>query len=158
MDEPKKSEEAPADGAKKARNPGDEPGGGGGDPNKRIAELEQENKELKAKVAELQKRLQELESERQAAAQKARASKLLARLEKQGMEFGADEEREKELQRLAGLSDEAFAATEATYALLAVQAKAEAKADNKPEPKGDTAAQTHVAPLRSDRSEERRVG
>ena len=80
MDDKKKPDEQPAEGAKKPGNPGaDQGGGGSGDPGKRIAELEQENKELKAKVAELQKRVQELESEQQAAANKSRAGKLIAR-------------------------------------------------------------------------------
>ncbi len=39
------------------------------------------------------------------------------------MTFASDEEREKELSRLAGLSDDAFAAAEATYD-RAISAKA----------------------------------
>ena len=70
------------------------------------------NKALKAKVAELQKRVEELEAERQTAANKSRARNLLAKLEKQGVDFGGDDEREMELKRLTELSDEAFAATE----------------------------------------------
>ncbi|MHB9037071.1 MAG: DNA adenine methylase [Armatimonadota bacterium] len=81
----------------------------------RIKELEQENKDLKNQIMELQKQVQVLEAESKAAANKARAAKLIARLEKSGMAFAGDEEREKELGRLAGLSDDAFAATEAAY-------------------------------------------
>ena len=150
MDEKDKSEEQPAEGAKKPRNPGGDQGGGGsGDQSKRIAELEQENKELKAKVAELQKRVQELESEQQAAANKSRAGKLIHRLEKQGVDFGGDEEREKELKHLAGLSDEAFAATEAAYERMARQTKADVKPEDKPEPKKES-SKASEEPLRSD--------
>lgn len=150
MDDKKKPDEQPAEGAKKPGNPGaDQGGGGSGDPGKRIAELEQENKELKAKVAELQKRVQELESEQQAAANKARASKLIARLEKQGVDFGGDDERDKEFQRLSGLSDDAFAATEAAYERMARQAKADAKTEEKPEPKKES-AKASDEPMRSD--------
>ena len=154
MDDKNKPDEQPAEGAKKPRNPGGDQGGGGsGDQSKRIAELEQENKELKAKVSELQKRVQELESEQQAAANKARATKLIARLERQGVDFGGDEEREKELKHLTGLSDEAFTATEAAYERMARQAKADAKTEDKisekPEAKKES-AKASDEPLRSD--------
>jgi len=75
-------------------------------------------------VLDLQKRIDELEAESKAVANKSRAAKLVARIEKAGMAFASDEEREKELNRLAGLSDDAFAATEAAYD-RAVQAKPE---------------------------------
>ena len=97
--------------------------------------------------------MQELESEQQAAAHKARASKLLAQLEKQGVDFGGDEERDKELKHLAGLSDEAFTATEAAYERMARQAKADAKTEDKttekPEAKKES-AKASDEPLRSD--------
>ena len=154
MDDKNKPDEQPAKGAKKPRNSGaDQGGGGSGDQGKRIAELEQENKERKAKVAELQKRVQELESEQQAAANKSQASKLIAQLEKQGVDFGGDEERERELKHLAGLSDEAFTATEVAYERMARQAKADAKTEDKsterPEPKKES-AKASDEPLRSD--------
>jgi adenine-specific DNA-methyltransferase len=103
----------------------DAPGGGGtapGDDKARIKELEAENKDLKNQVLDLQKRIDELEAESKAAANKSRAAKLVARLQKAGMVFASDEEREKELTRLAELSDDAFAATEAAYD-KAIQAK-----------------------------------
>ncbi len=96
-----------------------------GDPAARVTELEKENRQLKAQVAELQKRIQELESEQKAAASRARAKKLLTKLEKKGLTFAGDEERESELQRLADLSDEAFAATEAAYERMTKAAKPE---------------------------------
>ena len=80
-----------------------------GDP-ARVTDLEKENRQLKAEVAELQKRVQELEAEQKAAACRSRAKKLLTRLEKQGLSFASEEDREAELKRLAELSDEAFAA------------------------------------------------
>jgi len=103
------------------------PAGGGGTPaddKARIKELETENKDLKNQVLELQKQVQELEAESKAAANKSRAAKLVAKLEKAGMTFASDEEREKELGRLSELSDDAFTATEAAYD-RAVQAKPE---------------------------------
>jgi len=107
-----KDEAVDQDGAKKKA-----PGGGGSDGGKdaRITELEAENQTLKAQLAELQKELEKLQAREKAAAHKARAEKLLKKLEKGGFSFGSDEERETELERLAGLSDDAFAATEATY-------------------------------------------
>ncbi len=103
------------------------PGGGAAPPvddKARIKELEAENKDLKNQVLELQKRVDELEAESKAAANKARAQKLMRKLEKSGMSFASDEDKEQELARLAGLSDDAFAATEAAYD-RAIQAKPE---------------------------------
>lgn len=109
-DKDKKPDPSSSDAAKKkSEQPGGDPAPG--------AELEKENRELKAKVAELQKKIEELEAEQKAAAAKARASQLIGKLEKQGMDFGDD--RDSELKRLAELSDDAFAATEAAYAKMA---------------------------------------
>jgi adenine-specific DNA-methyltransferase len=94
-------------------------GGGGGaapvDDKARIKELEDENKQLKQQVSDMQKQIAELEAESKAAANKSRAAKLMDKLEKSGMTFASDDEREKEMGRLAELSDDAFSATEAAY-------------------------------------------
>jgi adenine-specific DNA-methyltransferase len=119
-DDKSKTDERHEDAAKKGA-----PGGGDGAPvddKAHIKELEAENKDLRNQVLELQKRIDELEAESKAAANKSRAAKLVAKLEKAGMTFASDEEREKELSRLAELSDDAFAATEAAYD-KAIQAK-----------------------------------
>jgi adenine-specific DNA-methyltransferase len=116
-------------------------------------DLEKENKALKQKVLELQKRIDELEAEQKAAANKSRAQKLVSRLEKQGITLGDEEERESELKRLAGLSDDAFAATEAAWERMVKSRKAEGgKPDTgesqQPEKKESQASAE--APLRSD--------
>ena len=107
-----KDEAVDQDGAKK-----NAPGGGGADAAKdaRISELEAENQKLKAQLAEFQKELETLRAKEKAAANRARAEKLMQTLEKEGFCFGEEAEREKELERLAGLSDDAFGATEAAY-------------------------------------------
>ncbi|TVM34949.1 MULTISPECIES: DNA adenine methylase [Desulfovibrionaceae] len=124
-----------------------------GDP-ARVSDLEKENRQLKAQVAELQKRVQELEAEQKAAACRSRAKKLLTRLEKQGLSFASDEDREAELKRLAELSDEAFAATEAAYERLPKSAKADKDKEEKPadsDQGGKPAAKASTeTPLRSD--------
>ena len=115
------------EGAKKKDDAGGGGGGGGNTPvpddpaalKARVKELEQENKALKQQVSDLQKQVQELEADKKAAANRARAQKLLRRMEKQGLSFGSDEDREQELFRLASLSDEAFAATETAYERMA---------------------------------------
>ncbi len=81
----------------------------------RVKELETENKALKNQILELQKQVQDLEAQSKAAANKARAQKLLKKLERSGMPFSSEEDKEQELSRLAALSDEAFAATEAAF-------------------------------------------
>ena len=124
-----------------------------GDP-ARVTDLEKENRQLKAQVAELQKRVQELEAEQKAAACRSRAKKLLTRLEKQGLSFASEEDREAELKRLAELSDEAFAATEAAYERLPKSAKADKDKEEKPSDSdqgGKPAAKALTeTPLRSD--------
>ncbi len=134
----KETDEQHEDAAKKSA-----PGGGGDTPaappvddKARIKELEAENKTLKQQVLDLQKQVQELEAESKAAANKTRAEKLVQKLEKSGVPFGSDEDREKEMNRLAELSDDAFAATEAAYD-RAIKGKAECpcaekKDDEKP--------------------------
>lgn len=151
MDDTKKKQDDAAAGAAKEK-PGDTgpDNRGGDDPQKRIAELEKENKALKAQIADLQKRIEELEAERQAAANKSRARNLLAKLEKQGVDFGGDDEREMELKRLTELSDEAFAATEAAFSRMVRKAKAEAEAkEEKADKKEESKAETDP-PMRSD--------
>lgn len=93
-------------------------------------DLEAENKKLAAKVAELQQRIQELEAEQKAAAQAAKAAKLVQSLVQQGMTFASDEERDAEIGRLSGLSDEAFSATEAAYKLALPKAAASKAGDD----------------------------
>jgi adenine-specific DNA-methyltransferase len=124
-----------------------------GDPAARVTELEKENRQLKAQVAQLQKRIEELEGEQKAAACRSRAKKLLTRLEKKGLNFGSEEERQSELARLTEMSDEAFAATEAAFERLTKDAKAE-KGDppaGQDEENGKKSAKDDAAqPLRSD--------
>lgn len=100
------------------------------------SDLEKENKQLKAQITELQKRIDELEAEQKAAACRSRAKKLLTKLEKQGIAFANEDERENELKRLAGLSDDAFAATEKAFEQLNRSAKSnpEKKEDENKEP------------------------
>lgn len=126
MEEPKQNvnQDQAADAAKKPvtqppdnGNGGGDSGGGGGSTNPRVTELEKENRQLKTQISELQKRIQELEAAQKAAAGQVRASKLIEKLEKLGLEFSSDAKREEEFNRLAGLSDEAFAATEAAFDL-----------------------------------------
>jgi adenine-specific DNA-methyltransferase len=130
--------------------PADAPGGGD-KPNQQ--ELEKENKALKQKVLELQKRIDELEAEQKAAANKARAHKLVSRLEKQGIAFGDEDERESEMKRLAGLSDDAFAATEAAYERMVKSRKAEGEKTETPQteqPEKKEVKASAETPLRSD--------
>lgn len=129
VDDIQKENEEQLEAAKKK----DAPGGGAAPPvddKGRIKELEAENKDLKNQVLELQKRVDDLEAESKAAANKARAQKLVRKLEKAGMSFASDEDKDQELNRLAGLSDDAFAATEAAYD-RAAQSKSESPSAGK---------------------------
>ena len=113
-----------------AAKKGKEPAGGGATP-PADTDLKKENQQLKAKVSELQKRIQELEAEQKAAACKTRAEKLMEKIEKQGVRFASDDERQTEFKRLTALSDEAFAATEAAFSRIP------ATETKKDEPQGD---------------------
>ena len=145
MDEKtKKPDESSADAAKKKQErQEDNPA-----PN---SELEKENRQLKAQVAELQKRIQEMEAEQKAAASKARAHKLISKLEKQGVDFGTGDDRDGELNRLAELSDEAFSATEAAYDKMAKAQKANAKTqpETEKEPEKQKSKASSEQPMRS---------
>jgi len=136
MDEPIR-DAADADAAKKNTPPA---GGGAppADPAAQLKALEQENKQLKQQVLDLQKQVDELLAAQKAAANRAKAQALVRKLERQGLKFGTDEERDAEIGRLAGLSDEAFAASEATYGRMAQVLPAKADA-------GDKAGQTGKA-------------
>lgn len=145
MDEKtKKPDESSADAAKKKQEKQDDNPA----PN---SELEKENRQLKAQVAELQKRIQELEAEQKAAASKARAQKLITKLEKQGFDFGSGDDRDSELNRLAELSDDAFAATEAAYEKMAKAQKADAtsKSDQEKEQDKQKTKASANSPMRS---------
>ncbi len=133
-----------SEGAKKK----DPAGGGGdtppvekappGDDQARIRELERENKDLKQQVLSLQKRVQEMEAQQKAAANRAKAQKLVRKMEKNGFAFDSDEDREEEVGRLAGLSEEAFSAAEGAYERLWKHPpKADALAADKPAPESE---------------------
>jgi len=109
--------------------------GGGADNDARVRELEKENKALKEQLDELQKELDRLRAEREAAIRRARAEKLIKEMENRGIEFDGDEDREAELKRLAGLSDDAFSATEAAVKRVKKKDKKEEEPnpDEKPE-------------------------
>ncbi|MHB9129969.1 MAG: DNA adenine methylase [Armatimonadota bacterium] len=85
----------------------------------RVKALEKENQQLKQQLVDLQKHVDELLAAQKAAANRTKAQTLVRKLERQGMKFGSDEEKEAEIGRLAGLSDEAYAASEAAYGRMA---------------------------------------
>ena len=159
LEDIKSENEEQLDAAKKSA-----PGGGSNAPaptvddKTRVKELEAENKTLKQQILDLQQQVQELEAATKSAANRARAQKLVKKLDKSGMPFGSDDDREKEMNRLTELSDDAFSATEAAYD-RAIQAKSECDksgADAKPvsgeKEKSPSASASATAdrPLRSD--------
>jgi len=97
----------------------------------RLKELEAENKKLKESLDELQKELDKLKSEREAAIRSARAEKLVGEMENRGVEFADSSDRESEMKRLAGLTDDAFSATEA--AVKRMKKKEEKKEEPDPD-------------------------
>jgi adenine-specific DNA-methyltransferase len=152
MDEKQKAKNEAAEAADQKKDEG----GGAVDDKARVKELEKENQDLKQQVLALQKKLEEMEAERKAAANRTRAQKLIRKMEEQNISFGSDEEREKEIERLAGLSDEAFAATETAMDRM-IRSSAE-KAEKQKEEDGKDSAKTKTkaesqkkdTPMRSD--------
>ena len=92
--------------------PAEDPGGGGADPEAEVKRLSLENKRLKKQLDDANKRIQELEAEQAAAARRTKAEQLLKKWEGKGRTFENEELRTAELNRLAGLSDDALSATE----------------------------------------------
>ena len=129
MDEPI-HDAADSDAAKKNTPPA-----GGGTPPandaERVKALEKENQQLKQQVVDLQGQVDELLAAQKAAANRTKAQTLVRKLERQGLKFGSDEEKDAEIGRLAGLSDEAFAASEAAYGRLAQALPGKADAGDK---------------------------
>ncbi len=129
--ENKKPDTEETEAAKKA--PGD---GGAADKDARLKELEKENKDLKAQLDEVQKELDKMREEQAASARRTRAEKLVSEMVNRGVEFADDEDRESEMNRLAGLTDEAFEATEAAVKRIKKKdPKADPNAEQKPEDK-----------------------
>jgi len=142
---------ADSDAAKKTTPPA-----GGGTPPandaERVKALEKENQQLKQQLLDLQKQIDELLAAQKSAANRTKAQALVRKLERQGMKFGTDEEKDAEVNRLAGLSDDAFAASEVAYGRMAQSASPKADASGKSGcacDKEKVADQT-TAPLRTD--------
>ncbi len=94
-----------------ANEGGGKDSGGAADPEKKA--LIEENQQLKQQLMDLQKKLEQLEAEQKAAANRTRAEKFLTDVElNKGLKFA---DRDAELDRLAGLSDEAYSACVAVY-------------------------------------------
>lgn len=100
-----------------------------------IKKLQDENARLKKELEAAQKQIEELQAAQQAAQRRARAEKLLKEWENRGRAFENEDARTAELERLAALTDEAFAATEAVIQALA-KPKEEEKPDDKHGPDG----------------------
>lgn len=120
----------------------------------RIKELESELDKTAKDLEKAQKLIESMEKEKQAAKQKAKAESLLKKWESMGRSFDNDKDREKELNRLAGLSEDTLGAIEETVTSFEVmnageeeeekpeekkktQANRRANADTKPEPVDD---------------------
>jgi len=119
----KKDGETPSDDAAKKGTPpggGDAPGDGEKPVNKdeQIAMLQKENDDLKKQIADMQKELDAMKQEKQAAENKARASKLVRMKEAAGKTYKDAAERDADIERYASMSDEAFAAAEAAISDL----------------------------------------
>ena len=112
-------QEDPGDGA-----PAEEPTTD--NPDAELKRLRAENKKLKKQLEDAQQRISELETEQAAAARRAKAEAVLKKWEGKGRTFDNDEARTAELNRLAGLTEEAILATEQVIDSLAAPKKDEA--------------------------------
>lgn len=113
----------------------------------RIKELENEIEKLTKDLEKSQKLVESLEKEKKASLQKAKAESLLKKWESMGREFASDEDREKELSRLAGLSEDAlFAIEETVTSFESMNVKDEDDVDEKKNTQANRKAQGNVKP------------
>jgi len=120
-------QEDPGDGA-----PAEEPTTD--NPDTELKRLRAENKKLKKQLEDAQQRISELETEQAAAARRAKAETVLKKWEGKGRAFDNDEARTAELNRLAGLSEEAILATEQVIDSLTTPKKDDALLPKPPLP------------------------
>ena len=113
---------------------------GNGDSAAELKKLRAENKQLKKQLDDAQKRIAELESSQAASERRVKAEKLLKKWEQKGRTFAKDTERDAELERLAGLTDDALTATEAVIDALAAPRKEGVEDPSDPSKKPETAA------------------
>lgn len=97
-----------------------------------IERLTKENEALKKQLEELEGKAKAYEAEKQQTARRTRASELVSFWEKRGRSFAGDEDRKKEIERLASLDDASF-----TAAKSMVDGMPEVAAKKEPEKKGD---------------------
>ena len=97
----------------------------------RIKELENEIEKLAKDLEKSQKLVESLEKEKKASLQKAKAESLLKKWKSMGRDFASDEDREKELSRLAGLSENALFAIEETVTQFESLNQVEEKVEEK---------------------------
>lgn len=91
-----------------------------------IKELEVEVGKLTKELDKANKQIETLEAEKKAQAQKAKAEALLNRWEELGRKFESEEDREKELNRLSEMNEDAINAVEETITSIA-QLQADSK-------------------------------
>jgi len=116
------------------QQPTDTPEKPGGDPEAELKKLRAENARLKKQLEDAQKKIAELESAQAAAARRVKAEQLLKKWEAKGRTFAGDKERDAELERLAGLSDDALTATEAVIDAMASPTSEGADEKDQPDP------------------------
>jgi len=100
-----------------------------------IERLTNENEALKKQVEELQGKAKAYEAEKQQAARRTRASELVSLWEKRGRSFAGDEDRVKEIERLAALDDASFTAAKSMVDSMSDVAAKKEPAGKKDEPK-----------------------
>lgn len=104
----------------------------------RIKELEGEVGKLTKELDKANKQIETLEAEKQAQAQKAKAEALLKRWEELGRKFESEDAREKELNRLAEMNEDAIKAVEETITSM-TELKSESENGDKSQEKSSKA-------------------
>ena len=113
-----------------------------------IDRLKQENEALQKQVDDLTGKAKAYEAEKLQTVRRARASELVILWEKRGRSFAGDEDRKKEIERLASLDDASFIAAKSMVdGMPEIAAKKETPDPNKPD---DPAKKEPKKVLRSD--------
>ena len=122
----------------------------------RIKELELKLEKTTKALEEAEKQIEALKNEKQAALQRSKAESLLKKWEAMGRSFDTEESRDKELGRLAEMSEDALAAMEETvgsFETMEAQKKESDEGKNTPESKETKRTNASVKPVKVDDGE-----
>ena len=132
---------------KAADTPSDQQGPSDGEKSKLIKKQEAEIERLTRELDAVKKQLEDSQAAQRAALRKSKAEKLLELWKEAGRDFGDEASHAAEIDRLMGLSDDAFAAIEDTVSSFAATAKKRKQEDTDPKEDEEKEEEEDETPL-----------